>query len=361
MTLSRAISSDAAHASHSLHRTAWTSGSPGLCLAIAALAACSGARAGSAAVSPQAPVHSPEFAAGLTAFDKGDYASARTDFEAAAKSNPNDHEALWNLGQTCEKLGDNPAAAAAYRSEIAVKPDADHATAELAHLYVGDGKTDEALALATAGLVKSPGSAALHAAMGLALATRGDQDAAIKQFAQASQLDPGDPMIHYTFAVWLNRWHVRGATIHLDTALPLVKGDYPMAVSIGHEYRLAGEFDSCVRTFDTAIKTRDGGEVRTERALCRLGLKDEKGALADLRSAVTTEPSYPQAHFFLAGRLASTKHYKEAAIEYAAYLQLAPDGSLGQQATERLKVAQDAVEQQKVDNGVASTSKRRPK
>jgi len=199
------------------------------------------------------------------------------------------------------------------------------------------------------------------AAMGLALATRGDKDPAIQQFNQAIQITPGDPMLSYTYAVWLNKWHVRGAAPLLDAALPLVKNDFPMMVSIGHEYRLAGEFDSCVRTFDAAVKTRDGGEVRTERALCKLGLKDEAGTLADLKSAVTTEPGYAQAHFFLAGRLASTKHFKDAVLEYGTYLQLAPNGSLADQASERLKAAQDAADHEKQDKGVAVTPKKKPK
>jgi tetratricopeptide (TPR) repeat protein len=335
-------------------------------VAMAILTACGGTKTASTAPvasvgpAPQ-PVHAPEFTAGLAAFDQGDYAGARAKFEAASKSNPNDYEALWNLGQTCEKLGDVPAAAAAYKAEIAVKPDADRAAAELASLFVGQGKTDEALAIATATLAKSPGSAVLHAAMGLALATRGEQDGAIKQFEQAIQIAPGDPMLHYTFAVWLNKWHVRGAAPHLDAALPAIKNDFPMVVSIGHEYRMAGDFDSCVKTFDTAIKTRDGGEVRTERALCKLGLKDEAGALADLKSAVATEAGYPQAHFFLAGRLASTKHFREAATEYAAYVQLAPNGSLADQANERLKAAQDAADHDKPDKGAAATSKKKPR
>jgi tetratricopeptide (TPR) repeat protein len=337
-----------------------------LALIIATLSACGGATQTAApggALSPTtaAPpvVHAPEFAAGVSAFDQGDYASARTDFETASKANANDDEALWRLGQTCEKLGDAPAAASAYRAELAITPGAELASAALANLYVAQGNTDAALATATAGLANHPGSALLHGAMGAALATHGDQDPAMQQFQQAIQLAPLDPKLHFAFAVWLNRWHVRGAAPHLDIALPLVQSDYPMVVSIGHEYRLAGDFDSCVHTFDGAIKTRDGGEVRTERALCKLGLKDEPGALADLKSAVQTEPSYPQGHFFLAGRLAGTKHFKDAATEYAAYLQLAPNGSLSEQASERLKAAQDAAASEKPDKSIASAGRNR--
>ncbi len=318
-------------------------------LIVVTLTACAGARQGAGAgagpaVGAAPPVvHSPEYADGVAAFEQGDYARARTDFEAAFKANAVDGEALWRLGQTCEKLGDIQSAATAYRAELALTPGAELASAALANLYVAQGDTEAALGTATAGLASHPGSAALHGAMGAALATQGDKDAAIAQFEQAIALAPADPALYYAAAVWLNRWHVRGAAPHLDAALPLVHDNYPLLVSIGHEYRLAGEFDACIKTFDAAIKTRDGGEVRTERALCKLGLKDEAGALANLQSAVETEPSYAQGHFFLAGRLASKKHYKDAAGEYASYLQLAPNGSLADQANERLKAAQDAA------------------
>jgi cytochrome c-type biogenesis protein CcmH/NrfG len=194
-----------------------------------------------------------------------------------------------------------------------------------------------------AGLAAHPGSAALHENLGVALASRGDQDHAATVLAQAVQTSPNDPMMHLTFAHWLNVWKVRGATPHLDTALSLVKDDYPMIVSIGFEYRMAGEFDSCIKTLDRAIGMKDGGEVRTYRALCKLGKKDEKGTLDDLQAAVAKDPSYPQAHYYLGGRLAVAKRFKDAVGEYAKYLQLAPNGSLAEAANQKMKAAQDAM------------------
>jgi cytochrome c-type biogenesis protein CcmH/NrfG len=104
---------------------------------------------------------------------------------------------------------------------------------------------------------------------------------------------------------------------------------------------MAGEFDSCVKLFDRIVGMKDGGEARTDRALCKLGLKDEKGTFADLQAAVAKEPTYAPGHYYLGGRLASTKHYKDAAAEYAKYLELAPTGSLAKPAAERLKMAQE--------------------
>jgi tetratricopeptide (TPR) repeat protein len=293
------------------------------------------------------PPPSAEKAAGIRAFDAGNYADARKSFEAASKKNPKDYESLQNLGLACEKLGDPTGAEAAYKAALAVKPDLDTASTALSAIYLDAGRTDEAVTVARAGLARHGASEPLHENLGVALATKGDQDGATQEFIQAIKLTPDDPMAQLTFAHWLNAWKVRGAAPHLDAARDLVKDDYGMLASIGLEYRLAGEFDSCVKTFDRAIGMKDGGEVRTGRALCRLALKDDKGALTDLQAAVDKEPAYANAHYFLGGRLAVGKRYKDAAAEYSKYLELAPNGSLARPAAERLKAAQDAAARKK--------------
>jgi Flp pilus assembly protein TadD len=294
---------------------------------------------------PSAP--SPDTQAGIKAFDAGDYAGARKSFEAAVKKNPKDSTAYLNLGSTCEKLGDKVAAEMAYKNALSIKPDLDTAAANLSALYIDQGRIDDALSVARTGLAKHPGSAGLHENLGVALAARGDQDNASKEFSAAVQGAPSDPMMHLTFAHWLNAWKVRGAAPHLDAAVTLAKDDYGLLASIGLEYRLAGEFDSCVKTFDHAVQIKDGGEVRTERALCKLGLKDEKGMFDDLQVAVAKEPSYAPGHYYLAGRLAKQKHFKDAASEYTKYLELEPNGSLANQASERLKAVQDVMAKDK--------------
>ncbi|HEY6461739.1 MAG TPA: hypothetical protein VIY73_16345 [Polyangiaceae bacterium] len=202
----------------------------------------------------------------------------------------------------------------------------------------------------------TPVTPAQHEDAGNALANRGEQDAAIVQFEEAVRLEPSNPLYQVTFASWLNRWHVRGAAPHLDAARLLVHGNATRAMlaSIGHEYRLAGEFDACAKTFDDAIAVQDGGEVRTERALCKLGTHDDRGADADLRSAVSVEPTYPQAHYFLGGRLAVARKFKEAAAEYQAYLTLAPDGSLSDQATQRMHMALNEADEASKNESIAT-------
>jgi Tfp pilus assembly protein PilF len=302
--------------------------------------------AATAEVSSQAP-SSPEVDAGLKAFDAGKYDDAKASFEAAIKKNPKDFGAFYDLGQTCEKLQDVKCAEDSYRKALGLRPDLELAAASLSGVLTDAGRLDDALSVSKQALAKHPGSAPLHESLGLALAAQGQQDLASKEFTQAIQISPQDAMFHYNFAHWLNAWKVRGAAPHLDTAAGLVKDDYAMLDSIGHEYRMAGEFDSCVKTFDRLVHMKDGGEVRTERALCKLGQKDDKGAFEDLKAAVSTEPNYATAHYYLAGRLAVTKKFKEAAAEYGKYLEIAPDGSVAKQATEKKKAAEELAKKQK--------------
>jgi tetratricopeptide (TPR) repeat protein len=292
------------------------------------------------------PAPSAELMAGIKAFDTGNYPEARKSFEAATKKDPRNYEAFFNLGQACEKLGDKTGAEAAYKSALAIKPELDTAAAQLSALYIDAGRLDEALAVGRTGLAKHPGSAALHENLGIALAMHGDQEPATLELEAAIKLAPNEPMYHLALAHWLNTWHVRGATPHLDAVREMAK-DYGMLASVGFEYRMAGEFDSCIKTFDKAIAMKDGGEVRTERALCKLGMKDEKGTFDDLQAAVNKEPGYAPAHYYLGGRLAQAKRYKEAAAEYAKYLDLAPTGSLAKNASERLRMAQEAAAKDK--------------
>ncbi|HXX67561.1 MAG TPA: tetratricopeptide repeat protein [Polyangiaceae bacterium] len=329
----------------------------GSCL-VTALAACGGASPPPQSTATQAvpagvssaetttssePAASAELATGIKAFDAGNYADARSSFEAALKKNPRDYQALFDLGMACEKLQDKSAAERAYRAALEAKPDLDAASAELSALLIDEGRADEAIAVARAGLAKRPGSAALHENLGVATAAKGDQDQAVRELQLAVQAAPDQAMFHLTLAHWLDVWHVRGATPHLEEARRLAKDDYGMVASVGHEYRMAGEFEACVKTFDEAIAIRDGGEVRTERALCRLGLKDDRATFEDLSAAVANDPTYAPAHYYLAGRLATAKRFKEAAAEYAKYLDLDPNGSLSQQARERLGAAKEAM------------------
>jgi Flp pilus assembly protein TadD len=296
---------------------------------------------------------SPELLAGIRAFDAGNFAEARRAFEVATHKNPGDAAVLYNLGMACEKLGDRPSAETAYKAALALKPDLETAAEELGALYVDEEKSADAIAVLRPALGKHSGSGALHENLGVALAAHGDAAEARSELETAVRISPDEPMYHLTLTHWITSWRSQGAEEHLRRAEELAKGDIGMIAAVGYEYRMAGLFDACIRSFDRAVEIKDGGEVRTERALCKLGSKDDKGARADLQAAVDKEPSYGPAHYYLAGRLAMDKSYAQAAAEYSKYLAIEPNGSLSKQATERLRAAEEAAGKEKKAGGGA--------
>jgi cytochrome c-type biogenesis protein CcmH/NrfG len=86
---------------------------------------------------------------------------------------------------------------------------------------------------------------------------------------------------------------------------------------------------------------KDSPELRTYRALCKLGAKDDAGALADLRAAVGLDANFGPAHYYLAGRLAQSGDLAAAIAEYEAYLKVEPSGPMAKTARERIKKAKE--------------------
>jgi Flp pilus assembly protein TadD len=321
----------------------------------AALPSATPSPAGSSASSSssEAPA-TPELLAGIRAFDAGNYPEARKLFEAASRKSPNDPTVLYNLGLACEKSGDRASAEAAYKAALERKPDLEAAVEELGALFIDEGRSGDAVLLMRPAVVKHPSNGALHENLGVALAAHGDGAEARRELEHAAQIAPNEPMYHVTLAHWLTAWRAQGAPEELDRARDLAKNDIGVVASVGYEYRMAGAFESCVKTFDRAVEMQDGGEVRTERALCKLGMKDDKGARADLQAAVDKEPSYGPAHYYLAGRLAVERNFVGAVAEYSKYLAIEPGGSLSKQATERLKAATEAM---RLDKGSGAKKK----
>lgn len=286
-----------------------------------------------------APPSSEEVGRGMKALDAGDAATAKTAFENAIKKNAKDADAFFYLGVALEKLGDKPGAEKRYKEALALKPDLDAASVNLAAFYIEAGRFDESLMVTRQALQKQPKNSALHANLAVALASKNDQGAATRAFEEAVKLAPNDPMTQVTYAQWLGTWKKPDeAAAQLRAARPLAK-EVGVLAAIGHEMRLVGAFADCVPTFDKAIEMKDAAELRTERALCKVGAKDDAGALEDLQTAVKKEPSYAAAHFYLGNRLAGAGKFAEAAKEYDAYLKIAPKGDLAKQAQDRAKLA----------------------
>ena len=220
---------------------------------------------------------------------------------------PKDGTAFVLLGLIDEKQGDKAGAEKAYKDAIKLRADLEAAYLNLSALLIDQKRNDDALAVARAGLAKAPSSAGLHANVATVLAAQGDQAGAAGEFDQATRAAPDDPMLLVSYAHWLRLWKQGDAALtRLRSARPLAK-DPGVLAAIGEEMKALGAFSDCVPTFDQAIAIKDAPELRTYRAVCKLGAKDVDGAQGRPpdgdRRAVRARPLLSRARPLRRGRL----------------------------------------------------------
>jgi Flp pilus assembly protein TadD len=290
-------------------------------------------------VTPPPSSSSANTAKGINALQAGDAQGAKAYFEAALKTNPKDAEALHYLGVADEKLGDKPGAEKAYKDALKVRPDLAEAAGNLAALYIDAQKWDDAIALLKPAVQKQPERTELHENLALALAGKGDQPGATAEFESALKQAPNDGMLLYTYGHQLGVWQQTEPAL---AKLRLARGaasDGDLLVAIGHEFYLLKAVGDCVPTFDKALTVKDAASPRTERGLCKLAGKDLAGAQADFQAAVTKEPNYALAHYWLGFALLNAKKTADGIKELETYLKLDPNGPKAKQAQDALTKA----------------------
>jgi Tfp pilus assembly protein PilF len=287
-----------------------------------------------------APPSSPDTGKGIQALQANDLPGAKAAFEAAIAKNGKDADAHHYLGVTLEKTGDKAGAEKEYKAALALRPDLVEAAANLGALYVDAQKWDDAIAVLKGAAQRRGDSSAVFFNLGLALAGKGDQAGATKSMDQALKLAPNDAMLLYTYGHMLAGWHeAEAALVKLKAARDAAGSQADLLGSIGHEMLLIRGVADCITTFDKAIAAKDSAQFRTERALCKMAAKDEAGSIQDLEAAVTSDPKYPLAHYWLGMRRLQQKKFAEAAKELGAYIKLEPNGPKAKTAAEAMAVA----------------------
>jgi Flp pilus assembly protein TadD len=130
----------------------------------------------------------------------GDPAGAVALFHKALESDPTLGPALVNLGYAERRLEDFAGAEASYLRALEVQPGDPSASANLASLYLAQGRDDEAqpyLHRVTSHQLRNPFH---HYQLAMQRAAAGDVAAAIRHLKDAVRRDPGAPMFHAALA-----------------------------------------------------------------------------------------------------------------------------------------------------------------
>ena len=125
---------------------------------------------------------------------------ARDELLTALKVSPETSEDTLMSAELAERLGDAPAAEAAYRSLLKRQPDDPEATAALAHLLLKENKASEAEPLLAAAVVRRPDDVELNAELANTYAADGKVDKALAIAEKMHAASPNDVTVARLYA-----------------------------------------------------------------------------------------------------------------------------------------------------------------
>jgi tetratricopeptide (TPR) repeat protein len=129
-------------------------------------------------------------AAAAQAYAGGDYATAQAQFEAAVRQNPDDPEAVNNLGQVLVKLGRAADALPLFERACAMNPDRWSYRFNLARALSQLSRWDEAIASYRQAQQLYPDDYVTTFNLALSLHKKGDEGAAVEEYRKAIALNP---------------------------------------------------------------------------------------------------------------------------------------------------------------------------
>ena len=142
---------------------------------------------------------------GAAAYRQGDYATALASYKEAVEKNPNDAEALSNLGQVLVRMQQPEAALPYFDRAIAQIPDRWAYHFNRARALGLLQRWDEAVAGYQRAQEIYPDDYAIAFNLGQALQRKGDDAAAVEQYKRAAALDPGEPSFQMALGMTYER------------------------------------------------------------------------------------------------------------------------------------------------------------
>ena len=138
---------------------------------------------------------------GATAYKSGDYAGAMEHYKKAVSLNPNDGDALNNLGQLLAR-NDNAAAAIPYlQKAVQLYPSVWAYRFNLAHAHGRLGDWSQAADDYRRARDLFPEDYVTHFNLGMALHKLGDEEGAVHVFRKGAELAPSEPSFHRSLGI----------------------------------------------------------------------------------------------------------------------------------------------------------------
>jgi len=136
-------------------------------------------------------------------FQQGNYKTAEKQYQQILAENPNNLDALSNLGVVYVRSGNLQAAESMLEKAVAIAPDNDFLLTTLGIVQYRQSKFDEAIVQLTKAIAINPKSATAHNYLGIAASQKGRQKEAEQEILQALANNPDDADAHFNLAVIL--------------------------------------------------------------------------------------------------------------------------------------------------------------
>jgi len=136
-------------------------------------------------------------------FQQGNYKGAEKQYQQILAEDPNNLDALSNLGLVYVRSGNLRSAESTLEKAVAIAPDNDFLLTTLGVVQYRQSKFDEAIVQLTKAIAINPKSATAHNYLGIAASQKGRQQEAEKEILQALANNPDDADAHFNLAVIL--------------------------------------------------------------------------------------------------------------------------------------------------------------
>jgi len=134
---------------------------------------------------------------------QGNYRAAEKQYQQILAEDPNNLDALSNLGVVYVRSGNLRSAESTLKKAVAIATDNDFLLTTLGIVQYRQSKFDAAIAELTKAIAINPNSATAHNYLGIAASQKGRQQEAEKEILQALANNPNDADAHFNLAVIL--------------------------------------------------------------------------------------------------------------------------------------------------------------
>ncbi len=317
-----------------------------LCVSIA-LAACGTTQTPPASPSParvgeaSRPSATPQVLRGEQLLAKGQVEEARTAFEEAIESDPEDARAWLDLGLVYEEMGDLPGAERAYRRSSEIDRNFAEPYNNLGVLQRERGELADAIQTLERAAALDPALGPARFNLALAYEDAGDSENAEREYLAAIQALPNDPVPRINLAIlYLDTDRPDDAIAQLEVAAPMVRRDVLLSIAVGGALRRAREATRAVEVLQGALEYASDPpptELLAELALALYATGALEASEDTMRRAVRQAPKDPTLRYALGTILVKRGKLDLARKHLQLVVKLDPDGPYATRARAQLR------------------------